>query len=51
MALNMAINVEAALQGFPINNVACWLDSSVALYLILGGGELKQFVGNRVRKS
>ena len=50
MALNLVINVESALQGFPITKVVCWLDSSVALYWILGGGELKQFVGNRVRK-
>ena len=50
MALNLVINVESALQGFPITNVVCWLDSSVALYWILGGGEFKKFVGNRVRK-
>ena len=50
MALNLAINVKAALQRFSVNKVVCWLDSSVALYWILGGGELKQFVGNRVRK-
>ena len=28
----------------------CWLDSSVALQWILGGGDYKQFVANRVRK-
>ncbi len=28
----------------------CWLDSRVALYCILCGGEFKQFDGNRVRK-
>lgn len=50
MAINLVTNVETALQGFPITNVVCWLDSSVALYWILRGGELKQFVGNRVRK-
>ena len=32
------------------DSIVCWLNSSVALYWILGGGELKQFVGNRVRK-
>ena len=50
MAVNLAINVETSLQGFPITSVVCLLNSSVALYWILGGRELKQFVGNRVRK-
>ncbi|XP_068708134.1 uncharacterized protein [Montipora foliosa] len=50
MAVNLLSNVQDALQGFPITSLYCWLDSSVALYWILGGGDYKQFVANRVRK-
>ena len=50
MATNLVHNVREALQGFPITSVHCWLDSSVALHWIKGGGEYKQFVNNRVRK-
>lgn len=50
MAVNLAINIESALQRFSIISIVCWLDSSAALYWILGGKELKQLVGNRVRK-
>ena len=50
MATNLVHNVKDALQGFPITNVHCWLDSSVALHWIGGGGNYKQFVSNRVQK-
>lgn len=50
MATNLVHNVKEALEGFPIRNVYCWLDSTVALHWIRGRGEYKQFVGNRVKK-
>ena len=36
MAANLVDNVEEALQGFPVESVYCWLDSSVALHWIKG---------------
>ena len=50
MAANLVDNVKEALQSFPVEGVYCWLDSSVALHWIKGGGDYKQFVSNRVRK-
>ena len=50
MAANLVHNVKKALEGFPVNHVVGWLDSSVALHWIRGNGEYKQFIGNRVRK-
>ena len=50
MAANLVDNVKEALTGFPVNQVHGWLDNSVALHWIRGGGEYKQFVHNRVRK-
>ena len=50
MAVNLVKNVQEALQGFPVSEVHCWLDSTVALDWIRGDGEYKQFVSNRVRK-
>ena len=50
MASNMVENVRGALQGFPVTGTYCWLDSTVALHWISGGGEYRQFVANRVRK-
>ena len=50
MAVNLLSNVQDALQGFPVSSLHCWLDSRVALHWILGGGDYKQFVANRVRK-
>ena len=50
MAVNLIANVAKALEGFPVKQMHCWLDSSVALHWIRGAGEYKQFVGNRVRK-
>ena len=50
MTVNLLTNVRDALTGFPVNSLTGWLDSSVALYWIEGGGEYKQFVNNRVHK-
>ena len=50
MAANLATNVREALDGYPVNHVHCWSDSTVALHWIRGEGEYKQFVHNRVRK-
>ena len=50
MAVNLLTNVQDALQGFPVTLLHCWLDSSVALHWILGGGDYKQIVTNWVRK-
>ena len=50
MAVNLVDNVRRALAGFPVASVCCWLDSTVALHWIRGGGEYRQFVANRVRK-
>ncbi|XP_028415663.1 uncharacterized protein LOC114539026 [Dendronephthya gigantea] len=50
MATNLVHNIREALDGFPVSQVFGWLDSTVALHWIRGGGEFKQFVGNRVRK-
>ena len=50
MAANLVENVRAAIEGYPVNSVHGWIDSTVALYWISGGGIYKQFVANRVRK-
>ena len=50
MAANLVDNVRDATEGFPVVNVFEWLDCAVALHWIRGGRDLKQFVGNRVRK-
>ena len=50
MAVNLVTNVSQALEGFPITEKHCWLDSTVALHWIKGPGEYKQFVSNRVSK-
>ena len=50
MATNMATNVREALEGYPVDQVYCWSDSTVALHWIRGEGEYKQFVHNRVCK-
>ena len=44
-------NVQGALQDFSATSLHCWLNSSVALHWILGGGDHKQFVANRVWKT
>ena len=50
MATNLVHNVKESLEGFPVQRVVGWLDSTVALHWIRGDGEFKQFVGNRVRR-
>ena len=50
MAANLITNVGNALVGFPVKQSYGWLDSSVALHCIKGGGEYNQSVENRVKK-
>ena len=50
MASNMIDNVRRAIERFPVTGTYCWLDSTVALHWICGGGEFRQFLANRVRK-
>ena len=50
IACNLVDNVRNALSGFPVQHTYGWLDSTVALHWIRGGGEHKQFVANRVKK-
>jgi hypothetical protein len=46
MAANLVTNVKEALEGFPVANSYCWLDSTVALHWIRDEGNYKQFVQN-----
>ena len=48
--MNLIVNVKEALDGFPVGEMFCWLDSTVALHWITGGGSYKKFVANRVFK-
>jgi len=50
MSTNLVHNVNEALEGHPVTDVYSWLDSTVALHWILGNGDYKQFVNNRIRK-
>jgi hypothetical protein len=50
MAANLITNVQQAIQPIITADLHCWLDSTVALFWILGTGEYKQFVANRVNK-
>ena len=50
MATNLIVHVKEALEGFPVGEMFCWLDSSVALHWIKGARSYKQFVSNRVQK-
>ena len=51
MAVNLAVNVRNALQGFKVaDELYCWLDSTVALHWLNHDGEYRQFVENRVTK-
>ena len=50
MVANLVSNVKEALEGFPVSNSCCWLDSAVALHWIQSEGNYKQFVQNRVNK-
>ena len=50
IAAYLVTYAKEALTGSPVNEVVhCWLDSSVALHWIRGGGDYRQFVHNRVR--
>ena len=43
MAINLAVNIRKALEGFPLTtNIQCWLDSTVALYWLSDSGEYCQ---------
>ena len=50
MAANLITNVRNALVGFQLKQSYGWLDSSVALHWIKGGGKYKQFIENGVKK-
>jgi len=51
MASNLVANVKDALQDQPTRSVYGWLDSTVTLHWIKGGGSIyKQFAANRVSK-
>ena len=50
MASNLVDNVRQTLDGFPVEETYGWLDSTVALHWIKGGGEHKQFVANIIQK-
>ena len=50
MAANLITNVGNALVGFPVKQSFGWLNSSVALHWVKGGGEYKQSVENRGKK-
>ena len=50
MVTNLLVNVKSALEGLPITELNGWLDSTLALFWINGGGQYKQFVENRVQK-
>lgn len=50
MATNLVVNVQNALKDLPEPTVYAWLDSTVALHWIIGNGQYRQFVANRVQK-
>ena len=50
MAVNLAANVEKAIDRDLVKAVHGWLDSTIALYWIHGQGDYRQFVANRVAK-
>lgn len=50
MAKNLITNTRDALEGFPVGELHCWLDSPVVLHWIRGAGDYKQVVSNRVSK-
>ena len=50
MATNLVINVKNALVELPKPDIYAWLDSTVVLHWLLGNGQYKQFVANRVGK-
>ena len=50
MSPNLVTNAKNALIELPTPEIFGWLDSTVALHWLLGNGQYKQFVANRVRK-
>jgi hypothetical protein len=50
MSTNLVINVKNAFVELPKPDIYAWLDSTVALHWLLGNGQYKQFVANRVGK-
>ena len=50
MATNLVVNVRNGLKEFPEPTIYVWLDSTVALHWIVGNGQYRQFVANRVHK-
>ncbi|XP_022808889.1 uncharacterized protein LOC111345858 [Stylophora pistillata] len=50
MAVNLFANVASALEGFPLIEKYCWLDSTVSLHWIVSPGTYKQFVSNSIDK-
>ena len=50
MAMNLLVNVHNAPDNVPTPQLYGWIDSTVALHLIKGNGQYKQFVTNRVDK-
>ena len=50
MGTNLITNVKNALEGLPVSKTYVWLDSTMALHWILGRGDYKQFIQNRVMK-
>ena len=50
MATNLVVNLGNTLNDLFNPRVYAWLDSTVALHWILGNGQYKQFVTNRVEK-
>ena len=50
IAKNLLSNVKESLEGFPITDVHVWIDSTVVLHLVNGGGSYKQLVENLICK-
>ena len=50
MASNLICYVRDELEGLLGTSLHCWLDSSMALHRIRGGGNYKQFLTNQVQK-
>ncbi len=50
MSTNLVINVKNAFVELQKPDIYAWLDSTVALHWLLGNGQYKQFVANRVGK-
>ena len=50
MVTNLLMNVKFAMEGLPVTELNGWLDSTVALFWINGGGQYKQLMENWVQK-